>query len=1041
MADKSHESENAIVVGSGLAGIAATCELLELGCTVTLIDKNPRPTTGNSSKASAGIYGAIPDMQRAKGIVDSCADVQEAATDAYSQIMLNKVGDVQWLLESLNEKSFSYMNTVGHPAPRVLSDETCHNSGQALCARAATLFGYLAPMGKLNILRGETVTGLLSKKLEDGSVEIIGVEYCAEEDDSRATKTSIYGRVILCTGGYAGSAEAKRTSGLSTICDPRVDGSCLRLATTVGAEVVRRSDFTLTPYAIAYPGEDINGPQEKFCLSECLVGPGVAIFDGEHLLKDVSTGTPIKDLTKKTHEDICKAMKQGKGPFTLVVAKVPHGTESSMTWYAQNKFVDVFSNMRSLGVAVGVPEDRLLSVFGPVPKKTDVYAVKVTQAVYACCGGLKVGPQGEAVGEMGMIPGLFAAGEAAAGPGVNMYAKAGMPLFHCIVSGRAAAQGAANAIFAGKQQPARKAIKEHFHTLAKSASEEVQAAGPEAAQEQEQNLSEMSKEDLIEMVKKLKAGGASAAPAAPAGPVDDTKYFSLDDIKAHNTKADAYIAVNGEVLDVSAFIDKHPGGEQAIMAYVGKDATAEWNQIHKPGTVEKVGLKLGAKKLGKLGSPPAAGGAAPAGAPAADAGISLDEIAKHNKKDDAWLVVNGDVLDVTGFIDNHPGGVQAIMAMVGKDATADWNAIHKPGLVEKVGLKSGAKIVGKFAGGGAAAAGPTEAPFFDLPPPPEGEPPLFTLSDEYLKSKPKLKKALEFLGAGWIGALGHLLLNFGKNLGLTFLNTGNIRFQSERMGTIRSGLFLVFFTIAHSMDNQTTHLGRVQYNAMTYMMADRIQGDGTAGLAWFDMYIGMAVLLHASVGIKRSWEINMGYTLGSGRWKWLISGLIILTFLIQHLCDFRFAANLDPSSVKMVEAKLPQAFIIRLALTPPFAFFCADDNDPNAWVVTTRDVYTLEYDLFQKKEKVLQYVIFVCALGAHLFWAWPKVITSDALAIPTGHQNRVKYIGWCMAAICCTLYISVPISFYMGIMPAKEGGDSNVCGGMAIPGLALPAIP
>merc|ERR1719426_783084 len=157
------------------------------------------------------------------------------------------------------------------------------------------------------------------------------------------------------------------------------------------------------------------------------------------------------------------------------------------------------------------------------------------------------------------------------------------------------------------------------------------------------------------MVKELKAGGATAALAKPAGPVDDTKYFSLDDIKAHGTKADAWLAVNGEVLDVSAFIDKHPGGEQAIMAYVGKDATAEWNQIHKPGTVEKVGLKLGAKKLGKLGSPPAAGGA-----PAADAGISLDEIAKHNKKDDAWLVVNGDVLDVTGFIDNHPGGVQAL---------------------------------------------------------------------------------------------------------------------------------------------------------------------------------------------------------------------------------------------------------------------------------------------------------------------------------------------------------------------------------------------
>ena len=41
--------------------------------------------------------------------------------------------------------------------------------------------------------------------------------------------------------------------------------------------------------------------------------------------------------------------------------------------------------------------------------------------------------------------------------------------------------------------------------------------------------------------------------------------------------------VNGEAIDVTKWITIHPGGEQAIMAYLGKDATEEWNMIHKPG--------------------------------------------------------------------------------------------------------------------------------------------------------------------------------------------------------------------------------------------------------------------------------------------------------------------------------------------------------------------------------------------------------------------------------------------------------------------------
>lgn len=54
--------------------------------------------------------------------------------------------------------------------------------------------------------------------------------------------------------------------------------------------------------------------------------------------------------------------------------------------------------------------------------------------------------------------------------------------------------------------------------------------------------------------------------------------------------------------------------------------------------------------------------------------ISMDEVAKHNKKSDAWLVIDKKVYDITKWIPSHPGG-DIIMKGVGKDATSMFNAI------------------------------------------------------------------------------------------------------------------------------------------------------------------------------------------------------------------------------------------------------------------------------------------------------------------------------------------------------------------------------
>jgi cytochrome b involved in lipid metabolism len=82
-------------------------------------------------------------------------------------------------------------------------------------------------------------------------------------------------------------------------------------------------------------------------------------------------------------------------------------------------------------------------------------------------------------------------------------------------------------------------------------------------------------------------------------------------------------------------------------------------------------------------SDPAPPAPAPAAAPKKMGEYSAAEVAKHNTDKDCWVIVNGQVLDVTSFLNDHPGGKKVIMIYAGRDATEEFNMMHKPDVIEK----------------------------------------------------------------------------------------------------------------------------------------------------------------------------------------------------------------------------------------------------------------------------------------------------------------------------------------------------------------------
>jgi len=77
-----------------------------------------------------------------------------------------------------------------------------------------------------------------------------------------------------------------------------------------------------------------------------------------------------------------------------------------------------------------------------------------------------------------------------------------------------------------------------------------------------------------------------------------TSTYTMSDVSVHASKSDCWMVIENSVYNVTAFVDKHPGGE-VILEGCGKDATSYFKGVreHVKPLVQAILAKL---KIGEI---------------------------------------------------------------------------------------------------------------------------------------------------------------------------------------------------------------------------------------------------------------------------------------------------------------------------------------------------------------------------------------------------------------------------------------------------------
>jgi len=260
-----------------------------------------------------------------------------------------------------------------------------------------------------------------------------------------------------------------------------------------------------------------------------------------------------------------------------------------------------------------------------------------------------------------------------------------------------------------------------------------------------------------------------------------------------------------------------------------------------------------------------------------------------------------------------------------------------------------------------------------------------------------------YLAAGWF-----LMLAVLWEVCATIFTAKNFKIKPDRIGLTRSAILLILFMVIHAIGNLHVFMGPDDFNGYGYFYV-RLYWTGFGLPAnVVEEYILLSVLLHVIVALKRT-EGKLKTTaskcraLFDGTWNLIITGLALLTFMTIHLFQFRFG---DTSVFGGYMIRPPPYLINFWGILKLTLFWTDDTSVPE---VPVRDIYQLEYSIFQNAAWSYFYIACVIIFFAHASLGWKKLVPASDFGIPKDHHNKVKCYGYLIFFALAVIYISFPL--------------------------------
>jgi flavocytochrome c len=597
--------------------------------------------------------GAGTSTQVANGVIDSreifyndtAKSAGEGLRPALVKTLTYESGPaVEWLIDSFDLDLTKVARLGAHSSPRTHRGEGGRFPGAMITMTLMEKYDEIMEQypNRARLIPKSSVSKLIS----DDSGSVIGCEF----ENREGVVSQEYGPVIVSTGGFGADfssdsllsqvyPEWKNLTAWNEVRDlpnlldlpttngDHCSGDGIKLAMTVGASTCDMEAVQVHPTGLVDPEEP--NAKVRFLAAEALRGVGGILLD-----KDGQRF--CDDLGKRDY--VSGRMWNNTGPFFngKAFGLVLNGKASEeIGWhckhYASRGLMKQFKSGKDLAMAIGCTEAQLKQSFddynkaaetgkdkfdkkyfhnGPFTMDDSFYMAAVGPVIHYTMGGIEANEHSECVNSAGdVIPGLYAAGEVMGGiHGKNRLG--GNSLLDCVVYGRVSgataskymlenfSSGSTAGPVAGGAAGRVQRIGQHLDPAAFGVT--IQQGGVSTTVSVMPGSQTMSLDvnwngDGAAPTVTTSGGGASAPAAAAAPPAEEAAPAGADpntpmafsDVEAHTAEDDCWLVVDNKVYDLTEFLPDHPGGKKAPLIYAGKDATEEFNMLHKPEILDK----------------------------------------------------------------------------------------------------------------------------------------------------------------------------------------------------------------------------------------------------------------------------------------------------------------------------------------------------------------------------------------------------------------------------------------------------------------------